>query len=525
MISKRSLLLLSAATWTARTTGATAREGAADFAGGAGEPSYGERYRPQYHFSPPWNFMNDPNGLVWFRGTYHLYYQYNPFGVQAGNQSWGHAVSSDLVYWENLPVAIPETASGFIFSGSAVVDWANTSGFFADSADGGIVATYTLDTDVQGQSASQRQNIAYSLDAGLTYADYAGNPVVDRGETQFRDPQVFWHAPTGQWVMAVALSRQWQVLFYASPDLKDWTQVGSFGPAGLLGGQYEVPNLVQVPVEGTGERKWVLLVSINPGAPQGGSATQYFVGEFDGSRFVPDDDGTRFMEFAKDAYAMQTYNNLPADDVVAIAWLSNWQYANDAPTSPWRGQMSVPRVLTLRTTAADSGYVLAQNPAPAIEALRDQVLYRGCVAVDEATPFSLPLGGCQSFEVEVTAASSGGGVAMISLANGAESLVVAYDWDAQMVYVDRGGAQGFSHPDFSGTFATDYAAGDNGVKLRALFDVSTLELFVDDGSRVATSLVFFQDPPDSLVFSAQGSAVQMNDLQVYTYRSIWQPAA
>jgi len=358
MISKRGLLLLSTATWTAMTTRAIAQQGtsaAANSDGGAGEPPYFERYRPQYHFSPPLNFMNDPNGLVYFRGTYHLYYQYNPSGLQAGNQSWGHAVSNDLVHWENLPVAIPETASGYIFSGSAVVDWLNASGFFADSADGGIVAVYTLATDVQGQSISQRQNIAYSLDAGLTYTDYHGNPVVDRGETEFRDPQVFWHQPTERWIMAVALSRQWQVLFYATQDLKTWTQVGSFGPAGLLGDQYEVPNLVRVRVEGTDQHKWVLLVSINPGAPQGGSATQYFVGEFDGSSFVPDDDGTRFMEFAKDAYAMQTYNNLPTTDVVAITWLSNWQYANVVPTFPWRGQMSVPRVLTLRTTTADSG--------------------------------------------------------------------------------------------------------------------------------------------------------------------------
>jgi sucrose-6-phosphate hydrolase SacC (GH32 family) len=498
---------------------------AASSAGGAGEPLYFERYRPQYHFSPPQNFMNDPNGLVYFRGTYHLYYQYNPSGLEAGNQSWGHAVSNDLVYWENLPVAIPETASGHIFSGSAVVDRLNASGFFPESADGGIVAIYTLATYADGQSVSQKQNIAYSPDAGLTFTDYAGDPVVDRGETEFRDPQVFWHPPTESWIMAVALSRRWQVLFYATKDLKTWTQVSSFGPAGLLGGQYEVPNLVRVRVEGTDQHKWVLLVSINPGAPQGGSATQYFVGEFDGFNFVPDDDGTRFMEFAKDAYAMQTYNNLPWRDAVAITWLSNWQYTNVAPTFPWRGQMSVPRVLTLRTTAADRGYVLAQNPVPELEKLRDQVLHSGSVTVDEATPFSLSLGGRQSFEVEVMAASSGAGMAMISLTNGVESLVVAYDWAAQMVYVDRGGTQGFSNPDFTGTFATRYVTGGDAIKLRALFDVSTLELFVDDGSRVATSLFFFKDPPDSLVFSAQGGAIQMNNLQVYAYRSIWETSA
>ncbi len=523
MISKRGLLLLSTAAWTARTAGLVAPGGAASAADGAGEPLYAERYRPQYHFSPPQNFMNDPNGLVYFRDKYHLYYQYNPSAMEAGNQAWGHAVSNDLVHWENLPVAIPSTPAGYIFSGSAVVDRLNASGFFPGSADGGIVAIYTLATYDGGQN-SQKQNVAYSLDAGQTFTDYGGNPVVDRGEAEFRDPQVFWHPPTESWIMAVALSRQWKVLFYATQDLKSWTQVGSFGPAGLLGDQYEVPNLMRVRIEGTDQHKWVLLVSINPGAPQGGSATQYFVGEFDGHNFVPDDDATRFMEFAKDAYAMQTYNNMAWRDAVAITWLSNWQYTNAAPTHPWRGQMSVPRVLTLRTTAADSGYVLAQNPAPELERLRDRVLHSGPVSVDEATPFSLPLDGRQSLEVQVTAASpGGGGMATVSLTNGAESLVIAYDWGAQKVYVDRGGTQGFSHPDFTATFATGYAAG-GAVKLRALFDVSTLELFVDDGVRVATSLFFFKDPPDSLVFSAQGGATEM-DLQVYAYRSIWQPSA
>jgi len=525
MISKRDLLLLSSATatWTIASGAGKAQQTDVNPAGGAGEPLYFERYRPQYHFSPPLNFMNDPNGLVYYQGVYHLFYQYNPFGLRAGNQSWGHAVSDDLVYWENLPIAISVTAAGFIFSGSAVVDASNTSGFFTSAGEGGLVAIYTLAVYAGGRGVSQTQNIAYSRDGGLTFTDYPSNPVIDRGEAQFRDPQVFWHAPTDRWIMAVAESREWKVLFYASSDLKSWVQVGSFGPAGFLGYQYEVPNLMPVSVEGTDQHKWVLLISINPGAPQGGSATQYFVGEFDGSTFVPDDGGTRFMEFAKDAYAMQTYNNLPTDDVVGITWLSNWQYTNVVPTFPWRGQMTTPRVLTLRTTTTDSGYVLAQNPVPALEKLRDQVLHSGPVMLEEATPFILSLDGHQSFEVEVTAASSGTGMAMISLVNDAETLVVAYDWSGKMVYVDRGGTQGFSNPYFTDTFASNYVTVDNTVKLRILIDVSTLELFVDDGSRVATSLFFFKNLPDSLVFSSQGRGIQLTNLQVYSYRSIWEP--
>ena len=527
MISKRDLLLLSSATatWTLAAGKGAAQQspsGSSTPSEGAGEPLYFERYRPQYHFSPPLNFMNDPNGLVYFNGTYNLYYQYNPFGLVAGNQSWGHAVSSDLVNWENLPIAIPETPAGYIFSGSAVVDANNTSGFFSGAAGGGIVAIYTLATYVNGQSVAQRQNIAYSLDSGVTFTNYSGNPVVDIGSNQFRDPQVSFHADTNQWVMAVAESAAWKILFYASPDLKTWTQVGSFGPAGWLGAQYEVPNLIQVPIEGTNQTKWVLLVSINPGAPQGGSATQYFYGTFDGANFTPDDDATRFMEFAKDAYAMEVYNNLPTSDVIAVTWLSNWQYAQTLPTFPWRSQMSVPRVLTLKTTATDEGYVLAQNPIPGITSLREQTLQNGSVTVDDATPFSVSLGGSQSFEVQVTATSpAGAGVAMISLTNGTESLIIAYDWGSQMVYIDRGGTQGFSNPYFTDDFSTNYAATNNAITLRALFDVSTLELFVDNGSRVASCLFYFKNPPDSLVFSATGGAVQMNDLQVYTYRSIW----
>ena len=527
MISKREMLLFSsaAATWTLAARAGLAQQatsGSAMSSDGAGEPLYFERYRPQYHYSPPLNFMNDPNGLVYFNGIYNLYYQYNPFGLVAGNQSWGHAISTDLVNWETQPIAIPETPAGYIFSGSAVVDANNTSGFFNGIPGGGIVAIYTLATYVNGQSVAQRQNIAYSLDGGMTYTNYSGNPVVDIGSSQFRDPQVAFHAETNQWVTAVAESDAWKVLFYASPDLKNWTQVGSFGPAGWLGGQYEVPNLLRVPIEGTGQTKWVLLVSINPGAPQGGSATQYFYGTFDGANFTPDDDGTRFMEFAKDAYAMEVYNNLPTSDAIAITWLSNWEYAQTVPTFPWRSQMSVPRVLTLKTTASDEGYVLAQNPIPAITSLRAQTLQNGSVTVSDGAPFSVSLTGSQSIEILVTMTSAAAaGMGMVSLTDGTESLTFAYDWGAQAVYIDRGGTQGFVNPYFTNSFSTNYAAANNTITLRALIDVSTLELFVDNGSRVASSLFFFKNPPNSLVFSAQGGTIQMNDLQVYTYRSIW----
>lgn len=260
--------------------------GAALTATASTPPSYTEPYRPQFHFSPAENWMNDPNGLVYYRGEYHLFFQYNPSGNTWGNMSWGHAVSRDLVHWTQLPVAIPQDAKEMAFSGSVVVDEDNTSGF-GTPGNPALVAVYTSADKATGRQA---QSLAYSTDGGRTFTKYAGNPVLDIGSTNFRDPKVFWYAPGHEWLMAVALSDQHKVSFYSSRDLKKWKHLSDFGPAGASGGLWECPDLFPLPVAGhPGETKWVLVVNLNPGGIAGGSGAQYFTGTFDGTRFVSDD--------------------------------------------------------------------------------------------------------------------------------------------------------------------------------------------------------------------------------------------
>ena len=335
--------------------------------------NYREPYRPQYHFSPRQNWTNDPNGLVWFDGEYHLFYQYNPFGDTWGHMSWGHAVSRDLVHWEELPVALPEEDGIMIFTGSTVVDEHNTSGFCT----GGkpcMVAVYTGHTPRAANGKPlQTQNLAYSNDRGRTWTKYSGNPVLDLKMPDFRDPHVFWSAAARRWVMAVALPNEHKVRFYGSPDLKRWEQLSEFGPEGASGGQWECPTLTEVPVEGSSPRRtgWVLKIGLNPGGLQGGSGEQYFVGSFDGARFVNDNPAatTLWTDYGKDCYCALTFNHLPPAALpVMLGWMNNWQYANKVPTAPWRGQMTAPRRLQLRKLP--EGLRLVQQPAETLRALR-----------------------------------------------------------------------------------------------------------------------------------------------------------
>jgi fructan beta-fructosidase len=325
---------------------------------------YDEPYRPQVHFSPRQNWTNDPNGLVYFHGDYHLFFQYNPFGDLWGHMSWGHAVSKDLLHWKELPVAIPEKNNVMIFTGSIVVDRENTSGFCQQGQDC-LVAIYTGDSDTP-QGHRQAQNIAFSVDRGLTWTQYAGNPVIDLQLADFRDPGVFWDDTTHHWVMAVSLPKEHKVRFYLSTDLKKWTQSGEFGPAGDLAGDWECPNLLRVSSDNGKESLWALKVGLNPGAPQGGSGEQYFLGDFDGKIFTESaETGAHgWTNYGKDDYCALSYNGLPAGEKpVLIGWMSNWQYAAKLPTTPWRGQMSLPRRLSF--VKDRTGLALKQEPVTA----------------------------------------------------------------------------------------------------------------------------------------------------------------
>ncbi|MEL6303458.1 MAG: glycoside hydrolase family 32 protein, partial [Bacteroidota bacterium] len=326
-----------------------------------------EPYRPQYHFTPKQNWMNDPNGLVFYKGWYHLFYQYYPDDTVWGPMHWGHARSKDMMHWEHMPIALYPDELGLIFSGSAVIDSQNTSGF-GSTQNPAMVAMYTyhlMEGEKAGRDDFQTQGIAYSLDEGTTWTKYEGNPVIpNNGIKDFRDPKVFWHEPTKMWVMALVAGDH--VKFYESPNLKEWSHMSDFGKeVGAHGGVWECPDLFPLTDAKSGERKWALLVSINPGAPNGGSGTQYFIGDFDGKEFVSAQREAKWLDYGTDNYAGVTYNNLPEEERVFIGWMSNWDYARDTPTESWRSAMTLPRKLFLEKDGED--YWLKNLPLASVE--------------------------------------------------------------------------------------------------------------------------------------------------------------
>ena len=448
-----------------------------------------EALRPRFHFTPSRNFMNDPNGLVFYKGEYHLFYQHNPFGQTWGHMSWGHAVSRDLLHWEHLPVALHEENGVMIFSGSAVVDWNNTSGFCQPTGDDRscLIAIYTGHT-----ATRQTQNLAYSNNRGRTWTKYASNPVVDLGLKDFRDPKVFWHAPTSRWVMATVLADQHKVRLFASPDLKRWDTLSDFGPAGATGGVWECPDLFALPVDGNAaDVRWVLDVDINPGGVAGGSGGQYFVGSFDGTRFVNENPPTMTLwaDYGKDFYATISFSDIPPTDGrrIWMAWISNWQYANQEPTVIWRGAQSVPRELALRRLP--EGIRLVQQPIAELRSLRTPA---SPIAITEPTP--LPPSAEIDLEIERGAFRQAG----IRLYNNAgEEVIVGVTASPLEVFVDRRSSRlAPTHREYPGRHAGPVRWRDGKVMLHVLFDRSVIEVFANDGETVVTDRVFPTQPLD-----------------------------
>ena len=468
---------------------------------------YREPYRPQFHFSPRQNWTNDPNGLVWFDGEYHLFYQYNPFGNTWGHMSWGHAVSSDLVHWEELPMALPEENGTMIFTGSTVVDEHNTSGFCA-AGKPCLVAVYTGHTPRAANGKPlQTQNLAYSNDRGRTWTKYSGNPVLDLKMSDFRDPHVFWSAATRRWVMAVALPNEHKVLFYGSPDLKHWDSLSEFGPAGAIGGQWECPTLTEIPVEGSRPHRtrWVLKVGLNPGALEGGSGEQYFLGSFDGVRFLNDNppSTTLWTDYGKDCYCALAFNHMPADAApVMLGWMNNWQYAAKVPTAPWRGQMTVPRRLQLRT--GPEGLRLVQQPAEIIRTLRqNRFSWSGTNTADLNSALHQTATEA-SFELDATfPPGTSGQTGWKLLGTNGTYILVGYDPRKRELFVDRtrSGNTGFS-PQFPARTAAPLPAVRGPLDLTILVDRSTLEVFAQHGEVAITNLFYPLEGPQSLMFFA-----------------------
>ena len=464
-----------------------------------------EKFRPTYHFSPLYGWMNDPNGMVYKDGEYHLFYQYNPYGSKWGNMSWGHAISKDLVNWQHLPVAIAPDALGTIFSGSAVVDTDNTAGFGA----GAIIAIYTQNSDRQVQS------IAYSTDNGRTFTCYENNPVPTSDVRDFRDPKVFWHKETQRWIMILAVGQEMQI--FSSPNLKDWTYESSFGEGqGAHGGVWECPDLFELPVEGTNEKKWVLLCNLNPGGPFGGSATQYFVGTFNGKEFVNESPSkTKWMDWGKDHYATVTWSDAPDNRRIAIAWMSNWQYANDVPTSQYRSPNSVPRDLSLFTVGGET--YLQSAPSPELQKLRDISKKRsfrvnGTRTVKEMIPVNEG-----AYEIELSIKNLHADVIGFRLYNDkGEEVDMQYDMKENRFSMDRckSGDVGFNE-NFPALTWTAVESGKNELKLHLFVDKSSVEAFGDGGRFAMTNQVFPSEPYNHIDFYSKGGAYKVDSFIVY----------
>lgn len=497
-----------------------------------------EPYRPQVHFTPPINWTNDPNGAVYYQGEYHLFYQYNPFGDQWGHMTWGHAVSPDLLHWQHLPPAIPEENDVMIFSGSVVVDWHNSSGFCKSQTPKDtscLVAIYTGHTEhdaKRGGKPLQTQNLAYSNDRGRTWTKYSGNPVIDLHLSDFRDPKVFWHEPTKRWVMVVSLPDQHKLRLYGSPDLKQWEQLSEFGPAGSIVGFWECPDLFELPVGdpldrpagGAVEKRWVLSVNVNPGAPAGGSGNQYFVGTFDGKIFSSDNPPSQVLwaDYGKDFYASTSFSDVPEGRRIWLAWMSNWDYAREVPTSPWRGGMTIPRELWLRRTPA--GLRLVQAPVAEVQRLEDDPFTMNYGSAPEVTRAlgKLKLG--DSYELEMDVMLPKGKVAGLRVLSGDDetfsvSLLRSASKPEITAQVSR------ALPDAMQAGQTDRARqnvnlpGSNEAHLRVLVDRGSAEVFLDHGRVALTNLIFPSGGEPHLQLFAEGPGFHVNYLRLWRLKS------
>lgn len=490
----------------------------------ATEP-YGEQYRPQYHFSPKLNWTNDPCGLVYASGSYHLFFQHNPTGNLWGHMSWGHALSPNLVRWTQLPVAIPEGPDAAIFTGSSVVDVHNSSGLCTRGR-ACIVSIYTGYVLKSGaQPARQHQNLAVSQD-GISWTKYSGNPVLDIQMADFRDPKVFWHAPTGQWIMVVMLPLERKSRIYGSSNLKNWKHLSDFGPAGATGGDWECPDLFQLPVDGAGNKKrWVLKIGLNPGHLAGGSGEQYFIGEFDGVRFRNENSAAeiRWLDYGRDCYCALTFNGEPAQRPThMIGWMSNWQYARATPTDPWRGSMTLPRSLELRTF--HDRLQLIQRPVHELSALRtESFTYQGASAAELNRRLAQWPHRGQAFEI--TAAINMGASKQIAwklLEASDEYTLVGYDAAAKQLFVDRTKS---AHTAFSAQFPSRTSAPldleKKQLKLHIFVDRSSIEVFGGDGQVVLTNLVYPKPDSAGISLKVDGSELESIRVDLWNLRSIW----
>lgn len=469
-----------------------------------------ESFRSVYHHTPAYGWMNDPNGMFYKDGVYHLYFQYNPYGSVWGNMHWGHSTSTDLMHWKFEGCAIVPDAWGAIFSGSCVVDHENTAGFGKEA----VVAFYTSAKSTPWGDI-QMQSMAYSLDNGKTFTKYEGNPILTSSEKDFRDPKVFWYAPGEHWVMILAVGQHMEI--YSSVNLKEWKKESEFGAMqGAHGGVWECPDLVEIPVEGSREKKWVLICNLNPGGPLGGSAAQYFVGSFDGKKFVNESPTqTKWMDWGKDNYATVTWNNAPDGRCIALGWMSNWQYANNVPTRQYRSANTLARDLTLYREGQE--LYLKSTPSSEVKKARGKKVSIPSFKVSEkhemVNLFEEKQG---AYEVEIVIQNAGASkIAFCLLNDKGEKVSMYYDLNRKQFVMDRSES---GKVDFSKDFPAVTVAPvnvDKELTLRLFVDRSSIEAFGEDGKFVMTNLVFPSQPYVKMCFEADKNGYAVKSLNVY----------
>ena len=502
-------------------------------------------YRPTYHFTPAYGWMNDPNGMIYKDGEYHLYFQYNPYGSKWGNMHWGHAISKDLFHWKQLDPAIARDTMGHIFSGSSVIDRYNTAGYGKNA----IVAFYTSASDKNGQI----QCMAWSTDNGRTFTKYTGNPVLTPfdGLKDFRDPKVFWYAPMEKWYMIVSADKEMR--FYCSNNLRDWDYVSAFGKGyGQQPNQFECPDFFELPVDGNeNNKKWVMIVNINPGCLFGGSATEYFVGDFDGKNFKcgTDPKVVKWLDFGKDHYACVTMGNTPGR-VVALPWMSNWQYANVTPIKQYRGANALPRELKLYTK--NGQIYLSADVVKEADALRkESVSLDGVKATKNGTVKQLPDNYGYAYELDFDVTPSKSGETGVTLCNDkGEEVKIYFDMKKNRVVMDRtkSGLTDFGklaqpheieanydvhqfkdknkkfrminsvnyQNDFAlGTWAPLNLCEGKTYNVRLMIDKCSVEMFIDGGRIPMTNLVFPTAPYNKVKFVSADGKGSFKDVKAY----------
>ena len=472
------------------------------------------KWRPAYHHTPLYGWMNDPNGMFYKDGVWHLYYQKNPYGSKWQNMTWGHSTSTDLITWEAQPDAIRPDGLGAIFSGSAVIDHNNTAGFGEDA----VIALFT------SAGTSQMQSLAHSNDNGQTFEIYPGNPIITLN-TEARDPNMFWNEKTGEWNLVLAHALEKENLFFTSPDLKTWTLSGTFGKGlGAQEGVWECPDLFELQIPGTDKTKWVLICNINPGGPFGGSAIQYFIGDFDGKTFVSDTnpDGTvttKWLDYGKDNYALVSWSDAPDNRRTTVGWMSNWQYANEVPTIQFRSANTLPREMELFTDPEGELYV-ASVPSPELLKLRDKVVSSASNKniTEKELSYKLPENGLCEIDLTFQATDSDVVTFMVSNPEG-EKVIMKYDAKNHRMTFDRreSGVVDFNTK-FPAVTSSPTFEKDGKINLRLFIDRSSMELFGNNGQFVMTNIVFPNHPYTTLTMESKSGDAHLDDLKIYSIK-------